>query len=151
MAKSARKTPATAKVTVSNRQRRVRVPAARLRRLLARAARAEGRKLAAVDVAVVGAAEMARLHRLWLARRGPTDVLSFDLSDGPRAPLSAQIVVCADVAADEASAHGSTPTRELLLYALHGLLHLTGHDDARPADAARMQARADELLALARP
>ncbi len=118
-----------------------------LRALVRFVADAEGRSVDEVDLAVVDGREMARLNRRYLGHRGPTDVLSFDLADPPGEALTGQIVVCADVAATQARRRGHSARRELMLYVVHGLLHLTGWDDATDAQAQRMHAREDQLLA----
>ena len=60
----------------------------------------------------------------------PTDVLSFNLSDKLKSKqLSADIVVCADVAKTNAKIYKTSTTHELELYAIHGVLHLLGYDD----------------------
>jgi probable rRNA maturation factor len=73
-------------------------------------------------------------------------VLSFDLSEAPKIGLSVQLIVCGDVAAAEAASRGLTPARELLLYVLHGLLHVMGYEDESIRGSVRMQARQEELL-----
>ena len=124
----------------------MRVPRKRLTQLIAFVVDRQRADVAEVDVAVVDRETIAQLNRQYLGHRGETDVLSFDLSDTTRARLVAQIVVCGDVAVEQARRHGSGRQRELMLYVVHGLLHLTGHDDTTPHDAARMHAREDELL-----
>lgn len=140
--------PPDPEVLASGTGKAPRVAASRLRRLIAFVADAEGARVASVDLAVVDAGEMAGLNRRWTGRSGPTDVLSFDLSDpGPEARgLSAQIVVSADAAAAAGPEHARAPAEELMLYVIHGLLHLLGYDDTTPAAAAKMAARQDELL-----
>lgn len=133
-------------MAIASSQRAVRVPRKRIGELVGFVARAEGARIAAVDVAVVTAAEIAALNRRYLRHAGPTDVLSFDLSDADRAGLSAQIVVCGELAAAEARTRGIGPQRELLLYVVHGLLHLIGYEDDSVLGAARMRARQEELL-----
>ncbi len=122
------------------------MPAATLRRLVRFVASAEGRRVDALDLAVVGPDEIADLNRRYRARQGPTDVLSFDLSEPGADAVSAQLVVCADAAAVQGPFHGNTPEDELLLYVIHGLLHLMGYDDTTPRTAARIRARQQELL-----
>ncbi|GAG25455.1 unnamed protein product [marine sediment metagenome] len=134
-------------VAIASTQRAVRVPRKRIAALVARLARQEGARLAHVDVAVVTGREMAAINRRYLGCAGATDVLSFDMSDELSDGLVAQVVVCGDVAARQAPRHGHSGPRELLLYVVHGLLHLTGYDDTTPAQAARMHARAEQLLA----
>ncbi|MBS3734429.1 MAG: rRNA maturation RNase YbeY [Phycisphaerae bacterium] len=133
-------------IVISSHQRAMRVPRKRIAELVAYVARREGARLGEVDVAVVSRQRIATLNRRWLGRRGATDVMSFDLS-APDEPLTAEIVVCADVAVAEARRRGHGPQRELLLYVAHGLLHLLGYDDAGgAAEARRMHARQEELL-----
>jgi len=134
------------KVLIGNRQRSVRVLRRRLEALIRFVGREEGRPVGTVDLEVVGADEMAALNEQYLRHAGPTDVLSFNLSDGDDGPLNAQIIVCGDVAAAEGRQHGLTPQQELMLYVIHGLLHLTGHDDRTAGKARAMRARQEELL-----
>ncbi len=134
-------------VLITSAQRAVRVPRKRIADLVAFVARREGVRLAEVDVAVVGAGEMASLNRRYLATRGATDVLSFDLSEAHRGGLCVQLVVCGDVAAAQAAARGLGSRRELMLYVVHGLLHQMGYEDSSVRGAAKMHARQDELLA----
>ncbi len=111
-------------------------------------ARAEKARIAEIDVAVVSSRQFARINRLYLNHVGATDVITFDLSDvdEPAGEINGQIVVCADVAQKQARRLGQGVQKELLLYVAHGLLHLTGYDDATPAAAKRMHARQEELL-----
>ena len=132
---------------ISSSQRAMRVPRKRLAELIAFVARQEGARLAEVDLAVVGSDDMADLNRRYHGRAGRTDVLSFDLSDAGRGGISAQIVVCGDVAAAEGARRGCGQQRELMLYVVHGLLHLMGYDDTTARGAAGMHARQEELLA----
>ena len=75
----------------------------------------------------------------------PTDVLSFPMADDP--VLMGEILVSADTARREAAARGHPAYHELLLYAVHGTLHLLGYDDHDPKARARM--RRAERAALA--
>jgi probable rRNA maturation factor len=124
---------------------RRRVTAA-IRRTLARHDRAP----AAIHVAVVGDIFIAELHQRYLGIPGPTDVLSFDLSDDGGLFLEGQIVVSADTARREARARRIPFEQELLRYAIHGTLHLLGYDDDTPGRARTMHRVEDELLGLAR-
>ncbi len=126
----------------------------RAKALLRRAAlatlRAERIEYAKVSIAVVDAAEMSRLHQHYLGKKGPTDVLSFDLrGDDAGACIDGEIVVCADVARERAAERSSKlgdAKAELALYVVHGLLHLIGYDDRKPREFKRMHAREDEIL-----
>jgi probable rRNA maturation factor len=120
-----------------------------LRRIAALAGLTRGR----LGVAVVDAAAMADLHQRYSGVPGPTDVLTFDLRDDPAADaasaIDGDVVLCLDVADRQARRRGHDTRLELLLYAVHGLLHLQGYDDHTAADARAMHRREDELLTAA--
>ena len=103
-----------------------------------------------LSLAVVDDATMARLHEESCNEPGTTDVLTFDLRDeADEAPLEGELVLCIDEAARQAARQGHATRLELLLYAVHGMLHLLGEDDHDPAAARRMHQREDELLTAA--
>ena len=53
--------------------------------------------------------------------------------------LEGEIVVSGDTAVAQASEYSSTPEEELMLYVIHGTLHLVGFDDHEEADQAEMR------------
>ena len=55
--------------------------------------------------------------------------------------------LCLDEAARRAIEFGHGVERELLLYAVHGVLHCLGHDDHEEEQRARMHREEDRLLA----
>jgi probable rRNA maturation factor len=124
-------------IHLTNRQRRVRIPAARVRRLAARIA---GRR--SLSIAFVGNAEIRRLNRRFLGHDYATDVLAFPLGTD----LFGEVVVSAEYAAAEARRRGIPLEEELLRYVVHGILHLLGYDDHRPADRRRMWVRQEREL-----
>jgi len=99
---------------------------------------AELAALPAVEITILGARAMAKVHRDFLGIPGPTDVITFPYGE---------ILVCAPVAADRAREFGHDTTTELALYAIHGLLHLSGHDDITAAKEKRMAAAQEKILA----
>lgn len=125
-------------VAVSNEQSRWPVDADRLREAAAAALRAQGVARATLSVAVVDDAAMHALNRRFLDHDYPTDVLSFPLEVGPDR-LDGEIVVSADTAAAQAARYGWSPADELVLYVVHGALHLAGHDDHAPAAREKMR------------
>ena len=94
---------------------------------------------ARISVAVVDDATIAVLNRQFLRHEGPTDVLSF-LLEQDEDGLEGEVVVSAETARRTAPRFGWSEGEELLLYVIHGTLHLAGYDDAKPreqrADAA---------------
>ena len=103
--------------------------------------------LSTLSIALVGDKKMSDLHQQFLGIPGPTDVLTFPLEVDPRGrPLSGEIVVCVPEARRRASENGGNLREELLLYALHGMLHLCGYDDRTDREFRTMHRREDQIL-----
>ena len=92
-----------------------------------------------VSIAVVDDPTIHALNIQYLQHDYPTDVLSFVLEQTEKR-VEGELIVSADTAAREAADAGWPPHDELLLYVIHGTLHLVGYDDHVPADQARMVA-----------
>jgi probable rRNA maturation factor len=132
---------------IEQRQRRVPVSAARLRRAVDRALSAVGRPAGVVEVRVVNDAEMRGLNGAWRGIRRRTDVLAFPLETaGSLSPLLGQIVISADAAARQARRLGVPLAIEFDLLATHGTLHLVGWDDRDPVEADLMHRRERQIL-----
>ncbi len=119
----------------------------RLRRLL----KLLGIRSAQVNIILIADAKMAEIHKTFSGLPGTTDVLTFDLTEpcGRRKykqELAGEVYVCVDEARRRCKHLGHGLSNEVLLYALHGVLHLVGYDDHDPADYRRMHAKEDELL-----
>lgn len=93
---------------------------------------------AQVSLAVVSDSEIQQINRRFLAHDNPTDVISFVLEKTDR-ELIAEIVASYDTARESASRFGWDVQSELLLYFIHGALHLVGYDDATEAQRSEMR------------
>lgn len=103
--------------------------------------------LVELSVALVGDRRMANLHEQFLGIGGPTDVLTFSMEvDEVGHVLAGEVVICVPEARREAKRRNIPLERELLLYALHGMLHLCGYDDRTAADFRMMHHTEDEIL-----
>lgn len=103
-----------------------------------------------VSVAVVDDGEMRSLHARYLNDDSPTDVLSFALN-GPEGDSSddachGEIVASVETADANAVDFGWSRDDELLLYAVHGALHLAGYDDTSTESLREMRQRETEVL-----
>jgi rRNA maturation RNase YbeY len=100
-----------------------------------------------LSLALVGDRRMAELHERFMHIPGPTDVLTFPLETDARGRATGgEVVVCVPEARRRARAEGVPVERELLLYALHGMLHLAGFDDRTDRDFAAMHRTEDDIL-----
>ncbi len=101
---------------------------------------------ATVSVAIVDDPTIHELNRRYLNHDHATDVLGFVLHrDEDR--LEGEVVVSAETAQRVAQQFGWSPADELLLYVIHGTLHLAGCDDQTPGERAAMRARETAYLA----
>lgn len=106
-------------------------------------------------ISLVAPAEMTALHERWMDLPGPTDVMSFPMDElrapGPGAQaepgILGDVVICPQVAADQAVAAGHDLMAEVELLLTHGILHLLGHDHAEPDEHALMFGLQAALLA----
>ena len=134
-------------ISVRNLQRGVRVDIAALRKaagqileMVARISRKTPtplQKLEEISVLLISDKRMAGLHRQFLHRDGPTDVITFD---------HGEIFISAETARRQAKQFGSSLADELQLYVIHGLLHLHGFDDGDSRDAREMKRTQEKIM-----
>ena len=106
-----------------------------------------GQEKGVLNVILTPSAVMAEMNEEFLEHQGRTDVLTFDLRDGFLADdetdaCVAEVYVCPDVAVEYSAKFGTTPSWELVLYMVHGMLHLAGEDDLE--EEARLSMRKAE-------
>lgn len=113
--------------------------------------------LAELSILLVDVDYMSELNHRWMGGDGPTDVLAFPMDEGsvdhgpgevnPGEPgLLGDIVLCPEVAAQQAAAAGHSADDELHLLTVHGVLHLLGYDHAEPEEEREMFALQARLL-----
>ena len=100
-----------------------------------------------MSLALVNDARMSALHVEFMGIHGPTDVLTFPIDQDARGRVtSGEVIVCVPQARRQAKRHTIPLRLELLLYSIHGMLHLIGYDDRTPRDFATMHRTEDEIL-----
>jgi probable rRNA maturation factor len=93
-----------------------------------------------------------RLHKLnrdYLGVDAPTDVLSFPASESDPetgARYIGDILISVPYATKGAKQAGNSLEVELQLLVVHGVLHLLGHDHAKPKEKAKMWKAQHEIL-----
>ncbi|MGH7612382.1 MAG: rRNA maturation RNase YbeY [Candidatus Dormibacteria bacterium] len=116
-----------------------------------------GRPRAQLNCLLAGDATLRALNRRFAGRATATDVLAFPapaagsrfrLPPGAESQLG-DVVISVPLAVRQAGRASQSADAELRLLAVHGLLHLLGHDHARPAEARRMTVTTRRLLAAA--
>jgi len=135
------------RIAITHLQDRLPIDRARVRHAV-RAAAGERLAADAVNVAFVDDPAIRELNRRFLGRNCATDVIAFDYRDG--APdedgVAGEIVISVDRALAEARRRRQPVERELLLYVVHGVLHLLGYDDREPGQSRRMRMEQQRVL-----
>jgi probable rRNA maturation factor len=139
-------------IAISNRQHARRIDLRLLEKIAAAAL--EELKIAEADLGIVltGAKEMASLNEKFLGHEGPTDVITFNYQEtetrmrNPNLELHGEIFVCVAEAERQAKEFGTSRQSELVRYVIHGILHLTGRDDLKPAARKKMKREEGRVL-----
>jgi probable rRNA maturation factor len=118
-------------IELADEQTAVTVDRQRIEQVVRRILSDAGIKQARISLAVVDDPTIHELNRRYLAHDEPTDVLSFVLEQGP-GMLEGEVIASGDTARHTAERLGWLAEDELLLYIVHGALHLVGYDDATP-------------------
>ncbi|MDP7016330.1 MAG: rRNA maturation RNase YbeY [Pirellulaceae bacterium] len=132
-------------VELSNRQTRIPIAADQLRSAVRAVLADHGVDQGSISLAVVDDRTMHELNRRYLNHDYPTDVLSFVL-ESTADEMDGQIVVSADMAERQAADYDWATEYELLLYVLHGALHLVGYDDHDEEKRKSMREQEDNYL-----
>jgi probable rRNA maturation factor len=110
-----------------------------------------GLKRLASSVAIVDDETIHRVNREHLQHDWPTDVISF-VFDNENDVITGEVIASADTALRLHQAAGWQLEDEILLYVVHGLLHLAGLDDIEEQQSEQMRrAERDCLLAVGVP
>lgn len=118
-----------------------------LRELLTEVARGQGHRIESLSVVLTDHETVLDLNRRYLEHDYHTDVLSFHLGEETDSgEIVGEIYVDLDMAAERHVEYGASFEEEVFRYAIHGLLHLMGHDDATPEGAAEMRRLEDFYL-----
>lgn len=135
-------------IEIANQQTTLSIDEDRVRRIavaiLADAGYIEGE----LSIAVVDDPTIHELNIRHLQHDYPTDVLSFALFDEPPR-LEGEVIVSAETAVQYALDYGWPAEDELLLYVIHGTLHLAGYRDKADDEVAAMRDAEAKYLRLA--
>lgn len=133
------------RISIADDQQGLILDHARLRIVIESVLRGESIDEAEISLAIVDDPQIHELNRRFLNHDEPTDVLSFLLDQRP-GYIEGEIVVSGDTAAARAVQFNWPPEDELLLYVVHGTLHLAGYDDQTPELRGEMRRRERHYL-----
>lgn len=133
-------------ITVVNLQKRIPLKIQSILKAAQAVLSHEGIKAAQLSIVFVNDPRMKFLNKKYLNENHPTDVLSFDFSR--HSDPAGEIIISTDTAIKNAKIYKTTPQREILLYVVHGILHLLGYDDHSDSDIRKMRRKEELLMSL---
>lgn len=141
-------------IAVKNFQKRP-LNLTRISRVVKTILRHEEVRRAEMGVIFVSAQKIKSLNKKFLRRDYATDVLAFDFRErdacpghpgGRREGLIGDILISVGTASRNARIYRTSLEREIVLYVIHGILHLLGFDDHSPEDVERMREKERQIL-----
>jgi probable rRNA maturation factor len=134
-------------ISIGNRQRKISVNVSELETFAADAVerclrlqkrkRTDLRKLREIFVWLISDRRISRFHLRFFGDKSPTDVITF---------RGGEIFISAETTQRNARQFGNSLMSEIKLCIVHGLLHLHGFDDRKPADLRRMKDTQEKIL-----
>ncbi|MET3727755.1 putative rRNA maturation factor [Fictibacillus halophilus] len=127
-----------------------------LSKVLEKAAEMEKTGQAEVSVTIVTKERIQEINKEYRQKDSVTDVISFAMEEmgedeteiigGEETRFLGDIIICLDVAKEQAAEYGHSLDREMGFLAVHGFLHLLGYDHMNDEDEKRMFGRQEEIL-----
>lgn len=153
------------RISVSNEQSSLRLDKRKLIQAARTLLRAERVAQAEISIALLDDEAIHQVNLEYLNHDYPPDVLSFVLDEaGEGTPaktgksgsrergagkiLSGEVLIGVDEAIRGAKKFDWPAEHEVLLYLVHGLLHICGYDDLSPSEKKIMRSREKDILAL---
>jgi len=135
------------RVNICNQTQQETIDQDRLRQGVLLVLQEHGIQQAVIGLAIVTDAAIHKMNRQYLDHDYATDVLSFPISSDGDEVLEGEIAISVDTALQRAEEYGWATENELLLYAIHGTLHLVGLSDQTPEDCHHMRFHEKNILA----
>ncbi len=101
--------------------------------------------VATITIVFVDNRTLQELHLQYLNDDSPTDIMTFPLNE-PGEPVEADMIISLEMAQENARYFGVTLEEEVKRLIVHGILHLSGLEDATPEQQQRMRQEEDRLL-----
>ena len=132
-------------VEIANLQKHYEINKSKIRKVVKVVLKKEV-KSAKLSIAFVDNEEIKRLNERFLGSNEVTDVIAFPLNNKEDI-LSGEIVVSVETAVEVANRKKSNVEGEIILYLVHGILHLLGYNDNNKKNAKIMHKKESEILA----
>ncbi len=99
-----------------------------------------------VTVCLVDDQAIKELNSKYLRQNSPTDVIAFNINLPSQETLSADLAISTDAVLANAKIFSTSALYELLLYIIHGTLHVLGYDDKAEDERRLMNEKSEDIL-----
>ncbi len=132
-------------ITIKNLQNKLPVRRERIKKSILRILKTEGiKKPGNINICFARDRLIREFNAKFLNTDSPTDVLAFNLSD--KTQCAADIIISSDMAIKNALKFNTDPEYELMLYVIHGVLHILGYDDHNKTQLKLMRKKEAEYV-----
>lgn len=112
--------------------------------------RYEGKSKGGLSIVFVADTKIKALNKKFLKKGQPTDVLAFDYSEDSycrgKNIFLGEIIISSQAALRQAKIFKTNLSHEIVLYVIHGILHLVGYDDHDTREIQKMRQREKKLI-----
>jgi len=145
----------TVKINSGNQNKKRRINLSKTEKAAEAALKALGRDNIELNIMFLSNQKIRALNRAYLHTDKATDVIAFPPGDGTGKGkrkgekgrfFLGDIAISSDKAAGNARAYGMTFMEEIVLYVIHGTLHLMGYRDATEKSRNAMRKKENEVL-----
>ncbi|MBU1088145.1 MAG: rRNA maturation RNase YbeY [Candidatus Omnitrophica bacterium] len=138
------------KISIKNLQKKIKINSRKLKTLANNVLRSRGIDSGELSIVLVDDPQITDLHKRYLNKNSPTDVLAFRMSDGEFGKINPQIlgdvILSVETAQSQASRLKLSIESEVNLYLIHGILHLLGFSDKTKLEFKQMKKMQEELM-----
>ena len=118
----------------------------KLKSFLQKTAQKEGRPISSLNIIFCSDVYLLNINKQFLNHDFYTDIITSDLSESKKGPVTAELYISYDRVKDNARQMKTVTTKELHRVVFHGLLHLLGYKDKSTKDKMLMRKMEDKLL-----
>jgi probable rRNA maturation factor len=131
-------------IEIADLQKHYEIKRSKIKRAVREVLSREG-KDARLSIAFVDNNEIKKLNKRYFDSDEVTDVISFPLNNNKNF-LSGEIIVSVETAVKTAGERSISIEGEIILYIVHGILHLLGYNDENERDAGIMHEEESKIL-----
>ncbi|UCD15171.1 MAG: rRNA maturation RNase YbeY [Candidatus Omnitrophota bacterium] len=135
------------KIEITNQQKIKKVNSQELKKYVRKTLNLLGAS-GSVSILLCDNSFMKKLNKKFFVKNHTTDVISFPLGDVCTPYYLGEVVVSVQEAVRLSKKYGNSWKEELLLYVIHGILHLVGYDDCTKIKKKVMERKQQQLLKL---